>query len=155
MSGRGDLSFTFDVQGKSSLEIGDSKLLWKKTPPPAESEKYYNFSRFACELNELEEGVCPTDSRLRPDQRLMEEGRWDEANTEKVRLEEKQRAVRRQREAEQELASQEGREYTGQSVSPLLYFILFCRDLVLNNTLFQPRDPSGSSKLPTLTRRGR
>ena len=30
-----------------------------------------------------------------------------------MRLEEKQRAVRRQREAEQELASQEGREYTG------------------------------------------
>ena len=78
---------------------------------PAESEKYYNFSRFACELNELEDGVSPTDSRLRPDQRLMEEGRWDEANTEKVRLEEKQRAVRRQREAEQEAAVEEGREY--------------------------------------------
>lgn len=30
-----------------------------------------------------------TDSRLRPDQRLMEAGRWDEANSEK------QRAVRR------------------------------------------------------------
>ena len=64
----------------------------------------------------MEDGVSPTDSRLRPDQRLMEEGRWDEANTEKVRLEEKQRAVRRQREAEQELANQEGREYTGQSL---------------------------------------
>lgn len=100
------------VKGKPSLEIGDSKLLWKKAPPPAESEKYYNFSRFACELNEEEEGVSPTDSRLRPDQRLMEVGRWDEANTEKVRLEEKQRAVRRQRETEQELATQEGKEYT-------------------------------------------
>ena len=44
----------------------------------------------------------------------MEVGRWDEANTEKVRLEEKQRAVRRQRETEQELATLEGREYTGQ-----------------------------------------
>ncbi len=40
--------------------------------------------RFTCELNEMEEGVAPTDSRLRPDQRLMEEGRWDEANVEKV-----------------------------------------------------------------------
>ena len=109
------MKLTFDVQGKPSLEIGDSKLLWKKTPLEPESEKYYNFSRLACELNEEEEGVCPTDSRLRPDQRLMEEGRWDEANTEKVRLEEKQRAVRRQRDAEQELANQEGREYTGQS----------------------------------------
>ena len=103
------------MKGKPSLEIGESKLLWKKSPPAPESEKYYNFSRFACELNEEEEGVSPTDSRLRPDQRLMEVGRWDEANTEKVRLEEKQRAVRRQREAEQELADQEGREYTGQS----------------------------------------
>ena len=32
--------------------------------------------------------------------------RWDEANKEKVRLEEKQRAVRRQREQEAELAVQ-------------------------------------------------
>jgi len=39
-----------------------------------EAEKYYNFSEFACQLNELEEGVAPTDSRLRLDQRLMEEG---------------------------------------------------------------------------------
>ena len=34
----------------------------------------------AVQLNEMEEGVPPTDSRLRPDQRFMEEGRWDEAN---------------------------------------------------------------------------
>ena len=33
-------------------------------------------------------------------------GRWDEANKEKVRLEEKQRAVRRMREQEAELATQ-------------------------------------------------
>ena len=35
------------------------------------------FSRFTCELNEMEEDIAPTDSRLRPDQRLMEEGRCD------------------------------------------------------------------------------
>ena len=52
--------------------------MFKKKPPT-------NFlSRFACELNEMEEGVAPTDSRRRPDQRLMENGQWDEANTEKV-----------------------------------------------------------------------
>jgi len=101
------------VKGKSSLEIGTSKLLWKKNPIEPEADKYYFFSKFTCELNELEEFVAPTDSRLRPDQRLMEEGRWDEANTEKVRLEEKQRGVRRQREIEAELAQQEGREYEG------------------------------------------
>lgn len=55
----------------------------------------YNFNKFAIELNEPEEGVAPTDSRLRPDQRLMEQGRWDEANTEKERLEVKQRRKRR------------------------------------------------------------
>lgn len=39
----------------------------------------------------------------------MEEGKWNEANTEKVRLEEKQRAARRQREAEAETAAIEGK----------------------------------------------
>lgn len=56
----------------------------------------------------MEEGLAPTDSRKRPDQRLMEEGKWDEANDEKLRLEEKQRAARRQRELDTELAVQEG-----------------------------------------------
>lgn len=62
----------------------------------------------AAQLNEPEEGVAPTDSRLRPDQRLMEEGLWDEANAEKLRLEEKQRAARRELEAEAERAAARG-----------------------------------------------
>ena len=62
-------------------------------------ERYYNFTELACQLNEPEEGVAPTDSRNRPDQRLMEEGKWDEANEIKVQLEEKQRAARREKEA--------------------------------------------------------
>lgn len=33
----------------------------------------------------MEEGVAPTDSRRRPDQRLMEEGHWEESNQEKIR----------------------------------------------------------------------
>ena len=101
-------------KGRStSLEVGPSKLLWKANSPEPESEKYYNFSKYACELNEIEDFVAPTDSRLRPDQRLMEEGQWDEANTEKVRLEEKQRAVRRKREAEAEQAAIDGITYDG------------------------------------------
>jgi len=98
------------IKGKSSLECAASKVLWKRIMADPESEKYYNFTRFACELNEMEEGVAPTDARRRPDQRLMENGQWDEANTEKVRLEEKQRAVRKQRELDAEVAHQEGRE---------------------------------------------
>lgn len=61
-------------------------------------------------MNEPEERVCPTDSRHRPDQRLMEEGMWDDANAEKLRLEEKQRATRRRREAEAEQAAAEGKQ---------------------------------------------
>lgn len=38
----------------------------------------------------------------------MENGKWDEANEEKVRLEEKQRAARRKREAEAEQAAAKG-----------------------------------------------
>lgn len=41
----------------------------------------------------------PTDCRRRMDQRYMEEGRLDLAAAEKHRLEEKQRAMRKQRES--------------------------------------------------------
>lgn len=64
------------------------------------AENMYYFTALALTLNEPEDGVAPTDSRRRPDQRLMEEGRWDEANAEKQRLEEKQRSARRERERE-------------------------------------------------------
>uniref|UniRef100_A0A7N8YA61 Oxysterol-binding protein n=1 Tax=Mastacembelus armatus TaxID=205130 RepID=A0A7N8YA61_9TELE len=77
-----------------------AKEIWRNNPLPEGAENMYYFSSLALTLNEPEEGVAPTDSRRRPDQRLMEEGRWDEANTEKQRLEEKQRTVRRERERE-------------------------------------------------------
>lgn len=60
----------------------------------------YGFDEFACHLNEPEEGVAPTDSRLRPDLRLMENQDYDSANAKKLNLEESQRARRRQRETE-------------------------------------------------------
>lgn len=47
-------------------------------------ERRYHFSPFTSSLNEMEEGVAPTDSRYRPDQRIMEEGDFDKANAEKV-----------------------------------------------------------------------
>jgi len=61
----------------------------------AELERCYHFTKLAVELNESEPGVAPTDSRNRPDQRLMEEGNWDEANRVKMLLEDKQRAAAR------------------------------------------------------------
>ncbi|KAL3270964.1 hypothetical protein HHI36_021467 [Cryptolaemus montrouzieri] len=92
-------------------KTGAAVRAWKRNAIDPAAEQYYNLSVFACQLNEMEEGVAPTDSRLRPDQRLMEVGKWDEANTEKLRLEEKQRSVRRKREAEAEKAANEGRPY--------------------------------------------
>lgn len=44
----------------------------------------YGFSKFACSLNEPEDGVAPTDCRLRPDIRTMEQQDFDKANAEKV-----------------------------------------------------------------------
>ena len=82
------------------METHHMKVLWQRKMPPAYMEKMYNFTELAIELNEDEPGVAPTDSRRRPDQRLMEDGRWDEANQEKLRLEEKQRQTRKLQETE-------------------------------------------------------
>ncbi|KAM4763835.1 oxysterol-binding protein 2 isoform 2-T2 [Cyanocitta cristata] len=98
---------------KTVYQTLSPKVLWRKYPLPENAENMYFFSELALTLNEPEERVAPTDSRLRPDQRLMESGRWDEANVEKQRLEEKQRAVRRRREAEAVEALEEGKDYEG------------------------------------------
>lgn len=92
-------------------QTGAYKTAWQRRMPPPDSEKYYNFTTLAAQLNEMEEGVAPTDSRLRPDQRLMEDGAWDESNREKLRLEEKQRTKRKQREAEAEGAASKGQPF--------------------------------------------
>ncbi|XP_014292993.1 oxysterol-binding protein 2 [Halyomorpha halys] len=75
-------------------------LVWEKSPPRRNSHLQYNFGQFAIELNEPEAGVAPTDSRFRPDVRIFENGNWQEANTAKVTLEEKQRARLRDKENE-------------------------------------------------------
>ncbi|KAI9189843.1 hypothetical protein H9P43_001276 [Blastocladiella emersonii ATCC 22665] len=82
---------------------GNSVTLWKRHPCVL-TESNFHLTPFAISLNELpatlKPVLCPTDARLRPDQRAMEEGRYDDAATEKNRLEEKQRAARRTREAQ-------------------------------------------------------
>ncbi|XP_054827053.1 LOW QUALITY PROTEIN: oxysterol-binding protein 1 [Eublepharis macularius] len=93
-------------------EAEDSRvMLWKRNPLPKNAENMYYFSELALTLNAQENGTAPTDSRLRPDQRLMENGRWDEANAEKQRLEEKQRISRKRREAEAMKATEDGTLY--------------------------------------------
>ncbi|XP_047443625.1 oxysterol-binding protein-related protein 1 isoform X2 [Mugil cephalus] len=81
--------------------IPGSQLLWRIAPRPANSTQMYSFTCFAMQLNELRkemQGVIPqTDCRLRPDIRAMENGDIDLASEEKKRLEEKQRAARKNR----------------------------------------------------------
>jgi len=99
-------------KGKTVYETGETKVLWQRRYFP-DLEKAYNYTKLAVELNEMEDGVAPTDARYRPDQRLMEEGAWEDANKVKVQLEEKQRASRRKREQEAAEAAQTGNEYHG------------------------------------------
>ena len=70
-----------------------------------DTEPYYGFSRFAVELNEMtsveRSWIPPTDARLRPDQKALEEGRLKDAENIKLRLEQAQRDRRRQREIDQ------------------------------------------------------
>ncbi|XP_058031536.1 oxysterol-binding protein-related protein 2 isoform X3 [Ahaetulla prasina] len=85
--------------------IPGSKLLWRISSRPSNSSQMYNFTSFAVTLNELEKGMedilAPTDCRLRPDIRHMENGEIDLASKEKERLEEKQRAARKDRAKEE------------------------------------------------------
>lgn len=89
-----------------NLKTEAAKVVWKMDPIESGIEKRYNFGSFQSSLNEPEEGVAPTDSRLRPDIRLTEQGDYDAANAEKLRLEEKQRAKRRLRESASQRAAE-------------------------------------------------
>ncbi|KAK2489838.1 hypothetical protein MC885_012230 [Smutsia gigantea] len=85
--------------------IPGSRLLWRVNTRPPNSAQMYNFTSFTVSLNELEDGMeavlAPTDCRLRPDIRGMENGDMDLASQEKERLEEKQREARRERAREE------------------------------------------------------
>uniref|UniRef100_A0A671WZA8 Oxysterol-binding protein n=1 Tax=Sparus aurata TaxID=8175 RepID=A0A671WZA8_SPAAU len=76
------------------------KCVWKPNPQPKDDVLYYGFSTFAMELNELPPELKPllppTDSRLRPDQRLLEEGKVEESDRKKDDLEEFQRERRKE-----------------------------------------------------------
>uniref|UniRef100_A0A669DHY1 Oxysterol-binding protein n=1 Tax=Oreochromis niloticus TaxID=8128 RepID=A0A669DHY1_ORENI len=76
------------------------KCIWKPNPQPKDYLLYYGFSSFAMELNELPSDLKPllppTDTRLRPDQRMLEDGRVDEADIKKDKIEEMQRERRKE-----------------------------------------------------------
>ncbi len=109
--------FVYDVAGKKMIEVqgkwsdsiwmtdlrtGKKELVWKRLPTPEDWENLYCFTRFTLQMNYLPErlkGVLPhTDSRFRPDQRALEAGNVRLASDEKYRLEEIQRAARKEAE---------------------------------------------------------
>ncbi|KAJ6709416.1 OXYSTEROL-BINDING PROTEIN-RELATED [Salix koriyanagi] len=91
----------FSRKGKGFESMKEARMLWKRSKPPRFPTRY-NLTRFAITTNELtpglEEKLPPTDSRLRPDQRYLENGEFDMANSEKLRLEQRQRQARKMQE---------------------------------------------------------
>lgn len=75
----------------------EAVLLWERDKSVTKTR--YNLTPFAISLNELTPGLLeklpPTDSRLRPDQRHLENGEYELANSEKLRLEQLQRQARK------------------------------------------------------------
>lgn len=76
-------------------------LLWRNSEKIPGSP--FNLTPFALTLNDcpqktLKPFICPTDCRLRPDQRAFELGKYELANDLKQAQEEKQRSIRKARE---------------------------------------------------------
>ncbi|KAH8597750.1 oxysterol-binding protein-like protein [Bisporella sp. PMI_857] len=91
-----------DVHRRTSVvDPSQAFVIWEANPRP--SGIPFNLTPFVVTLNDINDQLRPwlppTDTRLRPDQRAMEDGEYDFAATEKNRVEEKQRAKRREREA--------------------------------------------------------
>ncbi|TLD25883.1 putative beta-galactosidase C [Venturia nashicola] len=94
LAGKWTSHLNFTNQGADT-----GKQIWKVGTLVDDPVKRYGYTSFAATLNEItaveEEALPPTDSRLRPDQRLVEEGEIDKAEGLKARLEERQRARRK------------------------------------------------------------
>ncbi|KAF4610323.1 hypothetical protein D9613_010281 [Agrocybe pediades] len=100
--GHGQLHPDISVSGPNSPSVAPEYiLLWRNSEKPSGSP--FNLTPFAITLNDcpqdtLKPFVCPTDCRLRPDQRAFELGKYEEANELKTAQEEKQRSIRKARE---------------------------------------------------------
>lgn len=96
---RPDVSVSETMPSSASHEY---ILLWRNSEQPDGSP--FNLTPFAitlndCPQNTLRPFLCPTDCRLRVDQRAFELGKFELANELKQLQEEKQRSIRKAREA--------------------------------------------------------
>ncbi|TNV85646.1 hypothetical protein FGO68_gene6666 [Halteria grandinella] len=106
-SSPGVIAYKLDGKWNHSIYLTDIRTglrscIWTKEPYPENWEYMYGMTHFMLNLNylpnTLRPWLPPTDTRLRPDQRALENGDFKMAASEKNRLEEKQRAVRRYKE---------------------------------------------------------
>ena len=84
---------------KSKSRFVSPLTIWKASRRPPSSDKNFHFTDLSLFLNQLSDDLQvklpPTDSRLRPDQRAMEAGLWDQADNLKNQIEVSQRARRK------------------------------------------------------------
>ena len=143
-----------EIKGKWSesismtdLRTNKTETLWKRLPAPEDWENLYCFTTFALQLNYLTEAmkkVLPhTDSRLRPDQRALENGDIRLASDEKFRLEELQRAARRYREQNK---IEYKPVYFVENVEPQTNEKMY----VFNGKYWKDRETHSWSQLPTI-----
>ena len=99
----GDIKFLLEGNWQDNIyilnnETKEKTIIWRIIPSKGKEDFYYQPYTF--DLNnlteEMKKALPPTDSRFRPDQRLMEYQDIDKAGDEKHRLEEEQRARAKQ-----------------------------------------------------------
>lgn len=98
LTGRWTSSLVVKEHGKADTK----REIWHAGPLVDRAEKHYGMTKFAAELNEITDversKLPPTDSRLRSDQRALENGKYDEAEKLKNEIEEGQRRRRKEME---------------------------------------------------------
>ncbi|XP_068386779.1 oxysterol-binding protein-related protein 7 isoform X5 [Eschrichtius robustus] len=119
------------------------QCIWKPNSMPPNYERNFGFTQFALELNELtaelKRSLPSTDTRLRPDQRYLEEGNIQAAEAQKRRIEQLQRDRRKVMEE-------------NNIVHQARFFRCLCPPLQVS---LQPRAPSSSPLAPSCFEWGR
>ncbi|KAL2080436.1 hypothetical protein ACEWY4_024229 [Coilia grayii] len=99
---QGRVIHSFFGKWNEAVYLGDppsATCIWRANSMPEDYEQYYGLTQFAIELNELDEKekplLPPTDTRFRPDQRMLEEGDVGGAEEQKDRIEGLQRERRK------------------------------------------------------------
>lgn len=82
-----------------NVETGSVEKIWEEEPLVNNAHMQYYFNKRSMMINykskEMEGYVAPTDSRWRGDLRFFEEGHLEQADIEKINIEQRQRKMRK------------------------------------------------------------